>query len=104
MTILLSPKGTFPAKIIDIITLYRLVMNRGEQNNIQVGQRVLVYEPTTEEIQGRWEYLEIVKGRGRVASLMENEATIEFDGPMFLGNQIHVVFENPKIGDLVKPI
>jgi hypothetical protein len=88
MTILLSPKGTFPAKIIDIITLYRLVMNRGEQNNIQVGRRVLVYEPTTEKIQGRWEYIEILKGRGRVISVRENEALIDFAGPMFLGNQI----------------
>jgi hypothetical protein len=50
MKILLSPKGTFPAKIIDIINPYQLVMNRGEQNNIQVGRRVLVYEPTTEEM------------------------------------------------------
>ncbi|TRU49668.1 MAG: hypothetical protein EWV91_07260 [Microcystis aeruginosa Ma_QC_Ca_00000000_S207] len=104
MTILLSPKGTFPAKIIDIITLYRLVMNRGEQNNIQVGQRVLVYQPITQQIQGRWECIEILKGRGRVISLMENEATIDFEVPMFLGNQLHVVFKNPKIGDLVKPI
>jgi hypothetical protein len=96
MTILLSPKGTFPAKIIDIITLYRLVMNRGEQNNIQVGRRVLVYEPTTEKIQGQLECIEIVKGRGRVISVEENEATIEFD---YLKT-----FENPKIGDLVKPI
>jgi len=96
MTILLSPKGTFPAKIIDIITLYRLVMNRGEQNNIQVGQRVLVYEPTTEEIQGRWECLEIVKGSGRVASVEENEATIKLDCIR--------IFNDTKIGDLVKPI
>ncbi len=96
MTILLSPKGTFPAKIIDIITLYRLVMNRGEQNNIQVGWRVLVYEPTTEKIQGRWECLEIVKGSGRVISVEKNEATIESD---YLKT-----FKNPKIGDLVKPI
>jgi len=96
MKILLSPKGTFPAKIIDIITLYRLVMNRGEQNNIQVGWRVLVYEPTIEEIQGRLECIEIVKGRGRVISVEENEATIESD---YL-----TTFENPKIGDLVKPI
>jgi len=96
MTILLSPKGTFPAKIIDVITLYRLVMNRGEQNNIQVGQRVLVYEPTTEEIQGRWESLEILKGRGRVISVEENEATIKLDCIR--------IFNDTKIGDLVKPI
>jgi len=96
MTILLSPKGTFPAKIIDIINPYQLVMNRGEQNNIQVGWRVLVYEPTIEEIQGRLECIEIVKGRGRVISVEENEATIEFD---YLKT-----FENPKIGDSVKPI
>ena len=96
MTVLLSPKGTFPAKIIDIISPYHLVMNRGKQNNIQVGWRVLVYEPTIEEIQGRLECIEIVKGRGRVISVEENEATIESD---YL-----TTFENPKIGDLVKPI
>jgi hypothetical protein len=96
MKILLSPKGTFPAKIIDIINPYQLVMNRGEQNNIEVGWRVLVYEPTIEEIQGQLECIEIVKGRGEVISVRKNEATIESD---FLTE-----FENPKIGDLVKPI
>ena len=96
MKIFLSPKGTFSAKIIDIINPYQLVMNRGEQNNIQVGRRVLVYEPTTEKIQGRWEYLEILKGSGRVISVEENKATIESD---YLKT-----FENPKIGDSVKPI
>jgi hypothetical protein len=55
-----------------------------------------VYEPTIEEIQGQLECIEIVKGRGRVISVEENEATIESD---FLTE-----FENPKIGDLVKPI
>ncbi|MCA2642831.1 MULTISPECIES: hypothetical protein [unclassified Microcystis] len=96
MTVLLSPKGTFPAKIIDIISPYQLVMNRGKQNNIQVGWRVLVYEPTTEEIQGRWESLEILKGRGRVISVEENEATIKLDCIR--------IFNDTKIGDLVKPI
>ena len=96
MTILLSPKGTFPATIIEIIDHYCVVMNRGKQNNIQVGRRVLVYEPTTEKIQGRWEYLEIVKGRGRVITVEENKATIESD--------CLKTFENPKIGDMVKPI
>jgi hypothetical protein len=96
MTVLLSPKGTFPAKIIDIINPYQLVMNRGEQNNIEVGRRVLVYEPTIAEIQGQLECIEIVKGKGEVISVRENKATIESD---FLTE-----FENPKIGDLVKPI
>lgn len=96
MTILLSPKGTFPAQIIEIISGDRLVMNRGKQNNIQVGWRVLVYQPTLEKIQGQGEYLEIVKGRGRVISVEDNKATIESD--------CLKTFENPKIGDLVKPI
>ncbi|WP_286823783.1 MULTISPECIES: hypothetical protein [unclassified Microcystis] len=42
MTVLLSPKGTFPAQIIDIISPYQLVMNQGKRNNIQVGRRMLV--------------------------------------------------------------
>ncbi|RPH86157.1 MAG: hypothetical protein EHM73_14315 [Chroococcales cyanobacterium metabat2.561] len=96
MTVLLSPKGTFPAAIIEIIDHYRVVMNRGKQNNIQLERRVLVYEPTTEKIQGRWEYLEIFKGRGKVISVEENKSTIEF---VYLET-----FGNTKIGDMVKPI
>jgi len=49
-----------------------------------------------EKIQGRWEYLEILKGSGRVISVEENKATIESD---YLKT-----FENPKIGESVKQI
>lgn len=96
MAIFLSPKGTFPALIIEIISPYCVAMNRGKQNNIELGRRVLVYETTTEKIQGQWTYLEIVKGRGRVISVEEDKSTIEFD---YLKT-----FGNTKIGDLVKPI
>ncbi|MDY7050586.1 MAG: hypothetical protein RPG89_18750, partial [Microcystis panniformis WG22] len=68
-TTLLSPKGTFPAQIVNILDPYRLVMNRGERNRIQVGRRVLIYgiseeeiiDPNTGESLG---FLELVRGTG----------------------------------------
>ena len=130
-TTLLSPKGTFPAQIVNILDPYRLVMNRGERNRIQVGRRVLIYgiseeeiiDPNTGESLG---YLEIVKGTGRVINVQDNMATIESDkkqtfrrkldnsNPFSLSSpreKAEIIefdepkpFENPKIGDWVKPL
>ena len=94
MTTFLSPKGTFPAKIIEIVSADLLVMDRGKQHNIQIGRRVLIYEPMKKEFKGIWEYTEILKGIGRVSSVKEDKATIEFNQTGY----------NPKIGDFVKPI
>ncbi|TRV05568.1 MAG: hypothetical protein EWV89_05240 [Microcystis wesenbergii Mw_QC_B_20070930_S4] len=129
-TTLLSPKGTFPAQIVNILDPYRLVMNRGERNRIQVGRRVLIYgiseeeiiDPNTGESLG---YLEIVKGTGRVINVQDNMATIESDkkqtfrrkldnsNPFYLASpkeRAEIIefdelkpFEDPKIGDWVKP-
>ena len=49
-TPLLSPKGTFPAAVVKVIDDYKLVMNRGEQNGIREGQRMMVYRIDDEEI------------------------------------------------------
>ncbi|MBE9263622.1 hypothetical protein IQ224_16125 [Microcystis sp. LEGE 00066] len=131
-TTLLSPKGTFPAQIVNILDPYRLVMNRGERNRIKVGRRVLIYgiseeeiiDPNTGESLG---YLEIVKGTGRVINVQDNMATIESDkkqtfrrkldnsNPFYLlaspREKAEIIefdepkpFENPKIGDWVKPL
>jgi hypothetical protein len=40
---ILSPKGTFPATVVKVIDDYKLVMNRGKQNGIREGQRMMVY-------------------------------------------------------------
>jgi proteasome assembly chaperone (PAC2) family protein len=130
-TTLLSPKGTFPAQIVNIINPYQLVMNRGDRNGIKVGRRVLIYgiskeeiiDPNTGESLG---YLEIVKGTGRVINVQDNMSTIESDqkkiirrkfdnsNPFYLASPKEKAeileydepkpFENPVIGDLVKPI
>ncbi len=49
-TTLLSPKGTFPAKVVKVIDDYKLVMNRGEISGIRKGQRMMVYPIDDEEI------------------------------------------------------
>ena len=49
-TPLLSPKGTFPAKVVKVIDDYKLVMNRGEISGIRKGQRMMVYPIDDEEI------------------------------------------------------
>jgi hypothetical protein len=130
-TTLLSPKGTFPAQIVNIINPYQLVMNRGERNGIKVGRRVLIYGISDEEIIDlntgeSLGYLEIVKGTGRVINVQDNMSTIESDrkqifrekldnsNPLYLTSPKERAkitereelkpFENPEIGDWVKPI
>ncbi|AKE66303.1 hypothetical protein MYAER_3977 [Microcystis aeruginosa NIES-2549] len=49
-TPILSPKGTFPATVVKVIDDYKLVMNRGEQNGIREGQRMMVYREVQEEL------------------------------------------------------
>jgi hypothetical protein len=124
----IANKGTFPAKVATILTSIRLVINRGLNDGIRLNQRVLVYNPGTEEITDPQTgkslgYLEIVRGTGRVIHLQENMATIESDqekrftrelkslyidfyiSPREIIHETTILpFENPEIGDLVKPI
>ena len=122
----IANKGTFPANVADIINPLRLVINRGENDGVRLQQRVLVYSISNEEIKDpntgeSLGHLEIVKGTGRVSHLQPKLAIIESDKtrsylrkPLspyasFLGSEVieasePVPFEDPKIGDLVKPI
>lgn len=130
-TPLLSPKGTFPATVAKVIDNYKLVMNRGEQNGIREGQRMMVYNISDEEIKdphtgeslGR---LELVRGTGRVIFVQDKISIIESDqkqlyrkkidnsNPFFMAppsQKAEIIeyeqlkpFDNPQIGDLVKPI
>lgn len=124
-----SPAGTFPANVIDVSTPNQLVINRGKNNGIQLGQRMLVYcigskelkDPQTGKSLG---YLEIVRGTGRVVHVQNEISTIESDrekhytrefktpySDYFSGLPREVIhestiipFDNPLVGDLVKPI
>ncbi|AIE75695.1 hypothetical protein D082_31670 [Synechocystis sp. PCC 6714] len=113
------------AKIIDDS---KLVINRGRSHGIRKAQRVLVYcidddeikDPDTGESLG---FLEVVKGTGAVISVQENLATIQSDQektytrefrnlysqlPIMGGEVIResriIPFDNPQVGDFVKPI
>jgi hypothetical protein len=123
----LAKKGTFPAKVIQSLNNDTcLVINKGSEDEIRTGQRVLVYtvgneeilDPVTGESLG---YLEIVKGTGRVIHIQPKMSTIESDkqksytrklvSPYSYALQQEVIeesriipFDNPQPGDLVKPI
>lgn len=124
---LLSPKGTFPATVAKVIDDYKLVINRGSENGIKEGQRMLVYcvsdedikDPETGESLG---FLELVRGTGKIIFIQEKMSIIESDkvkrippknnyiDPLqsfteqVFGKEIKLPFDNPQIGDKIKPI
>lgn len=122
----------FPAIVAKVIDLYKVVINRGEVDGIRKGQRLLIYrlsderirDPITQESLG---HLEIVKGTGKVVHVQERMSTIESDrreplerrivrsgSPLLsileprveeaIVSQNLLPFDEPEIGDKVKPI
>ncbi len=125
---LLSPKGTFPATVAKVIDDSKLVINRGSENGIKEGQRMLVYcvsdedikDPNTGESLG---FLELVRGTGKIIFVQDKLSILESDKQQivpisynypsssfshFTEKTIHekhiIPFEKPQVGDLVKPI
>ena len=122
-------KNIFPATVIKVIDEYKIVINRGEIDDIKNGQRFLVYaledeplvDPDTGESLGN---LEIVRGTGKVTHVQKKISTIESDkehlekriikrrNPIsFMGSEVETItpkekveFDYPEIGDKVKPI
>lgn len=105
---------------------YKVVINKGLNHSIIKGQQYLIYEigeeiidPVTGESLGK---IEIVKGRGQVTHVQENMATIESiekeykivrlnsmyttftDRNKEQKETVHLPFDDPKVGDLVKRI
>ena len=128
-TPVLGKKGTFPATVARVLDNYKLVINRGSENGIREGQRMLVYcvsdedikDPHTGESLG---YLELVKGTGKIIFVQEKMSILESD-KIFKSSKTNpypsithswqqldflvlegklVPFENPEVGDMVKPI
>jgi hypothetical protein len=125
----LSQERTYPASVSSVLNRERwIVINRGTEDGVHNGQRFLLYElsageitdPNTGESLGR---LEMPKGTGTVLHAQERMATIESDRfketktikrmplPLWPPEEEHIVpsqtptpFDNPKVGDLVKPI
>ena len=78
------PQPKFPAVVAFVLDEYKVVINRGRDDGIILGQRFLIYELSKEEIidpvtKQTLGYLEIVKGTGKVAHLQDTMATIESD-------------------------
>lgn len=122
-------KEIFPAIIVKILNENRIAINRGSIHHIKLNQRFLVYslsdeiiqDPETKENLG---YLEMTKGIGKVIHVQEKMAIIESDqkspstrktyrspfGILYPGEEITEFpgdikpFDNPEIGDKVKPI
>jgi hypothetical protein len=123
----------FPAKVVKIINDSRIVINRGEEHGIRKGMKTLIYNLSDEEIKDldtgeSLGYLEIVKGTGVVTHIQPKISTIESDKKVnktrtiisqrtlarllitlpeeeIVESSIEIVpFENPEVGDMVKPI
>lgn len=113
----LEKKGTFPATVAKIIDDYKLVINKGSEDGIREGQRMLVYrvddedikDPETGESLG---YLELPIGTGKIIFIQEKLSILESDRLQHLSKILESLltenpklpFEHPKIGDQVKPI
>ncbi|MGK7963037.1 hypothetical protein [Crocosphaera sp.] len=127
-TPVIAKKGAFPATVAKVIDEYKIVINRGSEHGIREGQRMLVYhisgedikDPDTGESLG---FLELVRGTGKIIFIQDKLSILESDkqkivpisynypsssSNTFTEKTIHekhtIPFENPKVGDQVKPI
>ncbi|GGX95794.1 hypothetical protein GCM10007160_24270 [Litchfieldella qijiaojingensis] len=71
----------FEAKVATIIDKYRVVINRGANDGVRVGQRYLIlnigdeiFDPDTGESLGQ---IEVVKGKGEVTHVQDRLATLQ---------------------------
>ncbi len=116
------------AKVIKILDPYTLVISKGSNDNVKVGEICLVYELDKEELidpdtKEKLGVLEIVKGFGKVIHVQDRLSTIEsneFEKKRIVQKPISsfqnwegekesfeskpVPFKNPKINDLVKKV
>lgn len=119
---------SFPAMVAQVLNPFTLVMNRGADDNVKVGQRFLVYaigedviDPETRQTLGK---LEVVRGTGVVDHLQPKLAVLKSDRknvpqrrvvkkqPMLpfateetvFEDPVAVDFDYPEVGDLVKPV
>ena len=100
-------KKTKSFKVVKVIDEFTLVINIGSDDEIEKGQRFLVYsispddiiDPDTNESLGK---LEIVKGTGTVTHVQEKMATIESSEKIFMIPRTS--FTDPLVGDSVKRV
>lgn len=120
-------------RVAEVLNKFRLVINRGSEDGIEVGTRFLVFglgqtivDPDTKEDLG---LLEVVRGRARVVHVQERISTLESSETVttpgkkrtvrrtsnrFLGNPTEEEIEEGRetrlapigaeVGDLVRPV
>lgn len=75
-------KGTYPAKVIEVIDDFKVVINRGELNRMRINDSHLVYsitnkpiyDPITRDFIG---HRILYKGSGMIISVEENTSIIQ---------------------------
>jgi hypothetical protein len=85
-------KGTFPAKVAKVIDNHKLVINRGSEDGIREGQRMLVYkiddeaiiDPDTGKSLGN---LELVRGTGEIIYVQEKISILESDRTQLISSK-----------------
>jgi len=106
------------AKVASLIDDIRIVINRGSNSGVSIGDRYLIYsigqeilDPDTKQSLGR---IEIVKGRGEVIHVQENISIIQTTEKVEVQRSIFSSafeisskpkgFIDPQVGDLARPI
>lgn len=111
----------FEGRIAQIIDDHRIVINKGHEHGVRVGQRFLIlaigdeiFDPETDESLGQ---VEVVKGRGKVTHVQEKMSTLQTTEnheitrkpyTLFALTQVTEVtnepkaFINPEIGDIAR--
>lgn len=104
-------------KVAKILDEYNLVLNKGKDDNIEIGQKYLVYQQTEEIIDpdtGKiLECLFVPKGKGiiiRVQDKISILRSLEWEKPSSLAEAFAILaqpqklkaFERPAIGDCAK--
>lgn len=116
------------AKVIKILDEYTLVINKGDEDGVKIGDVCLIYKMDDEELvdpdtNEKLGFLEIVKGIGKVTHTQQKISTItsnEFEDRKVITRPIKTLqhfmgdtesfdterkpFKNPEKNDLVKKI
>mgnify|MGYP001013394401 CR=1 FL=1 len=120
------------ALVVKVIDDSKIVINRGSEDGINLGQRFLIFTIENEEIvdpktKKSLGFLEIIRGTGIATHVQQKLTTIQSDKEkksgrsiikrnfpsftQFIGQEEVVInpsetqpFDNPTIGDFVKPI
>lgn len=96
----------FSAKVIKLIKdkhddIYQIVINKGVNDGVKVGDKVIVYEQDSEELfdpdtKESLGYMEIVKGQGKVIHVQEKISIIE-------SNEYYITKSGEKVVEEDKP-